>query len=397
MSVLVLSLLSLLVSVAVAPPVTTIPPPGPNDPALCGPYGHNKNYGTCSMVTMDKSFVDCNATTNRCYCLDTFSGNASPNNPCDCDAPNSVFVQANILIGGVGNLDSFGLGTPHCIDLPELLATDAADQRNAKHIASVRTFFLNTIGTKPSQILAPGGDAQLTNILAPNVKSRISPAGEFVGFEGVVEYFYGFVANPAFRVINVDFREIAATGNTVAAKANLFLNNSLFALTGGHPPQFWNLTTFAFFTFDDNDLIESIDVSVPNLGAILDIPDNFPGAAQIKFGIITSTCQLMLGPIGPPLAPVVLPNGFCGDFGIWAGNNPAERIATCINFMNNSIPYGTRYRNNANSFTCRSLHSQLIPFRQNPHCFHAGPDGGVGIGSPACIDFAYSDYYLRDF
>jgi hypothetical protein len=310
-----------------------------------------------------------------------------------------VFVQADILAGGWGNLDSFGLGTPHCINLPPLLALDAAETRNQKHIASAMTFLLNTIGDKPTQILATGG-LQLSSILSPNVRSRISPAGEFDGFEGVVEYFYGFVANPSFRVINVDFRSIAATGNTVGAKANIYLNNSRFLDSGNHPPQLWNLTTFAFFTFDNNDLISSIDVSVPNLGAVLDIPDGFPNAAQIKFGLIQQVCGLMLTPMAPPQVPVALPYGFCGGFGIWGdvtGTTAQQKIQTCINFMNNSIPYGTRYRNNANSFACRSLHAALIPFRPDPHCFHSGPDGGVARGSPACIDIPYSDYYRKDY
>jgi len=287
-----------------------------------------------------------------------------------------------------GNTIAFG--QPYCFDLPTLLAEQAAADTAQLQIASVIQFFNNTIGTKPTQILAPGGNSFLHNILDENVRSRISPAGTFNGFEGVVEYFYGFVANPSLRVTNVDYRSIAASGNIVAAKANLWLVNQNFAFTGGFPPQFWNLTTFAFFTFDPvTNLIISIDVSVPNLGAILDIPANLPGGAQIQQGIIQGTCQLML----LPTPPSNLPTGYCGPLNIW--NDPVP-FNQCVQFMN-TIPYGSHERNNANNFVCRQLHSDLVPFRQNPHCFHSGPDGGVGIGSPACVDFAYSDYYLQDY
>jgi hypothetical protein len=380
----------------------------PNAAAPCGTIAAILQGG-CSVASDNKAFVDCNLTTKTCYCLPTFQGNASINNPCTCPSPKLVHLSATLsahLPGG----NTIAYGQPYCFDLPGLQAQQAAAVKNQKHIAAVIQFFNNTIGDTPTRILSPGlpggGDAFLHDILSDNVRSRISPAGEFNGFEGVVEYFYGFVANPSLRVTNVDYRSIAARGNTVAAKANLWLLNQNAALTGGFPPALWNLTTFAFFTFDSSDKIASIDVSVPNLGAILDIPDSLtiPNPAggppitafQIKQGIIRQTCQLMT--VGPP----AFPNGFCGaplinvNPPIWAGANPAAATLTCQQFMN-TIPYGTRERNNANSFACRQLHSGLIPFRQNPHCFHSGPDGGVGVQSPACIEFAYSDYYLVDY
>jgi len=373
--------LALLISVVVA---TT----DPNAAAPCGTI-LSILQGGCSVASANKAFVDCNMTTKTCYCLPTFSGNASINNPCSCPAPKLVHLSATLSAHIPGG-NTIAFGQPYCFDLPTLLAEQAAADTAQLQIASVIQFFNNTIGTKPTQILAPGGNSFLHNILDDNVRSRISPAGTFNGFEGVVEYFYGFVANPSLRVTNVDYRSIAASGNIVAAKANLWLVNQNFALTGGFPPQFWNLTTFAFFTFDPvTNLIISIDVSVPNLGAILDIPANLPGGAQIEQGIIQGTCFLML----QPTPPFNLPTGYCGPLNIWNGSVPFNQ---CVQFMN-TIPFGSHERNNANNFVCRQLHSDLIPFRQNPHCFHSGPDGGVGIGSPACIDFAYSDYYLQDY
>jgi hypothetical protein len=254
-------------------------------------------------------------------------------------------------------------------------------------------FLNNTVGSTPQGILATKGIPQLVPILSPNVKSRISPAGQFDGFEGVVEYFYGFVANPSLRVVSIDIREVSATGNTVSAKANIFLHSTLFAQSGGHPPEFWNLTTFAFFTFDDSDLISSIDVSVPNLGAILDVPATQPGAAQLIEGSIQQVCATLT----LPSAFNPNPQGTCGALHVWAGATPNDQFNSCVAFMH-TIPYGTRYRNNANNFVCRSLHTALTFFRPDPHCYHAGPDGGVGhMGGGACIDFAYSDYYLVDY
>jgi len=377
--------LFVVVSLLVSAVIAAKTPPNPYAAARCGTIAFTLTEG-CPSVSTHKAYSECNQTTKTCYCLPTFSGNASLSNPCDCAEPNTVFLSASQSINLPGP-DAITYGQPYCIDLPTLEATKAAQVRDQKHISYVIEFFNNTIGTTPTEILATMGIPRLQRILSPNVRSRISPAGEFDGFEGVVEYFYGFVANPALRVTNVDYRTVSASGNVVSAKANVWLHNTQAALTGGHPPEFWNLTTFAFFTFDENDLISSIDVSVPNLGAILDIPDSQPGAAQIKQGIIFNTCLIMTQ--ASPGFPA--PNGTCYPTGVWVGDTAQQRTQNCVAFMN-SIPFGTRERHQASNFVCRGLHAALTYFRPNPHCFHAGPTGGG-----ACVDTDYSNYYLKDY
>jgi len=226
----------------------------------------------------------------------------------------------------------------------------------------------------------------LNSLLNPNVSSRISPAGTFAGFQGVVEYFYGFVANPlsSIFVLSVDVREIAAQGDIVAAKANLFIENPYYADTAGYPPQFFNLSLFCFFTFDQNDLILSIDVSVPNLGDLLDMPSTTPGYAQIQAATIQQTCAIMT-------TSLVVPNGTCYSQGTWTGTTEAARLADCIAFQS-SIVWGTHDRINANNFVCRNLHTQLTPYSPAVHCPHAGPTGG-----DACIDFTYASFFAVDF
>jgi hypothetical protein len=285
---------------------------------------------------------------------------------------------------------NWGFGDPICINLNELLALKAADERNQKHVSYVNSFFNMTIGDTPSQILFLGQNHQeLSRILSPNVKSRISPAGEFDGFEGVVEYFYGFVASPTLRVLNVRPISVTATGNYVGVKADLWLRNLAAAQTGGHPPEFWNLTTFAFFTFDQNDQISSIDVSVPNLGILLDIPD-----PAIRTQVIQATCAMLT--IASPLNGMKV-NGTCGTLPVFNGATDVQRFGDCVQFYSLSLPYGTRDRNNANNVVCRQLHSILTPFRPNPHCYHSGRPGIGPDGHPACVDFPYEDYYKKDY
>jgi len=221
------------------------------------------------------------------------------------------------------------------------------------------------------------------DILAPNVKSRISPAGSFDGFEGVVEYFYGFVATPGNIVLKVDIRTLAASGNTVAAKANIFLNNQNYQQSGGFPPQYFNLSIFAFFTFDSNDKISSIDVSVPNLGKLLDAP-----IPQLLQGKIVFACQVLTR----PSAFSTNTSGTCGWLNPFANYSPTgNQTEGCIAFMN-SIPYGSYNRMNGNNFVCRFLHTLLTPYGPAAHCPHVSPSGGG-----ACIDFTYESYFQVEY
>jgi len=314
-------------------------------------------------------YAACNLTQQRCYCLDTFEGNASQVSPCSCKAPGMPYFPASL---GTSNV-----GSPVCINLSELQDLQARNKIAQNQIAAVSTFLSFTLPPYPVQILATQG-LPLRSILSPNVKSRISPAGTFNGYQGVIEYFYGFVAIPGTFVSSIDIQEMTSTGNVVACKANLLVQNPAFSQQGGPiPPPQYNLTIFGFFRFDTTGLISSIDVSVPNLGALLDIPAGSPEqAARIGFVCSILTQQSIFSQN---------PNGTCPSY--WAGSNPTARFNSCYGFMS-SIAFGSFNRINSNTFVCRLLHALLTPFAPSVHCPHAAPSGGR-----ACIDFSYESYY----
>jgi len=302
-------------------------------------------------------------------------------------------IPASLLVGlgGATTPDSLGLGTAVCIDFNGWNASYQNNIKEQARMAKVKTFLQNTVGAMPTQILATQGIPQLQSILDPNVRSRISPAGTFDGFPGVVEYFYGFVANPALTVLSVDLISISCTDYVVGAKANIYIRNSFFARSGGHPPEFWNLTVFGFWTFNPaNDLILSIDISVPNLGAVLDIPDSQPGAALIRDGLINATCAVMTIGNGQPGSVGTCMSATDPNINVFGppGDDPFTAFGICRAAML-SKPFGTKDRLNSDTFTCRALHAQLTPFRPNPHCMHASLSGG-GV----CRTYDYSEYYV---
>jgi len=365
-------------------------------PLSCGLLGFS-----CLSVSDCASFVNCNQTIKKCYCLPSFDGNASPASRCTCPAPKQVYFPSKplgfgSLVGGLWNPPTWTFDDPICVDVDVLLALQADAARQARHRQSVFTFLNNTIWPTPQEILLTKGIPRLTTLLDPNVRSRISPAGAFNGFEGVVEYFYGFVATPGNFVVNLTINSIGSTNNTVGAKATLFLRNDGFASTGGHPPQFWNLSLFTFFTFGANDLITSIDVSVPNLGILLDVPQAY------EPGIINFTCQLLTL---PTVFSGMAPQGTCGAKNVYLTPLPIKpgqtgystttyimnQYLNCVTFMN-SIPFGSRNRMNANNVVCRNLHALLTPYGPDLHCPHCSPSGG-----DSCIEFSYESFFAQPY
>jgi hypothetical protein len=69
-----------------------------------------------------------------------------------------------------------------------------------------------------------------------------------------------------------------------------------------------------------------------------------------------------------------------------ASGTEGSALNNCIAFMK-SIPYGTWDQPASNTFTCRSLHSLLTPFR-DVHCMHVSVDGGG-----KCVDHAYGFFF----
>jgi len=388
-------LLSLLVVSALAgSPAST---PAASSSTLGKSCNPNAILFDCSDCTLAPSYAFCNATTKRCQCQTGFTGYANQQSVCTCASPSQVYFPATLLSGVISTLIpvSFGFGAPVCVNYNNYVALQADQQLQAQHTQQALTFLSNTIYPAPVAILATLGNPALNTLLTPDVTSRISPVGEFDGFQGVVEYFYGFVGTPGFKCQSVNVLQIAAQGNTVGAKVNLFLNNSNSAFTGGYPPQLFNLSLFAFFTFADSGLISSIDVSVPNLGAVLDIPTGpqyTQFAAQVHAGLISATCALLtLSPVNSVGIPGSKANGTCGGInyaGSWTGATETARFNSCVNFYTNNIPYGTHDRINSNTVVCREVHSQLTYFSPDVHCVHCGMTGG-----DSCIDFTYASFF----
>ena len=260
----------------------------------------------------------------------------------------------------------------------------------------VTTLYQNLL--YPTPLLINSGRLPVTDLFdSTNVGGRVTPLGQFPGFESAREYFYGLAATT--RVENISFVSLVASGAKVGVQVNIFFCTQAQPCAGGpvgmKEGYGYTLTQTGFFTFNGADRIIAFDLSILNLGAAEDPATSADQEVQIQ-----QTCALL----------TVVPNpqdggpGTCGptfaDPVSYAKTNPlsnyqfdpsAGAFANCVGFMH-SIPFGSWNRANSNTFVCRELHSLLTLYRPSVHCPHTSPAGGM-----TCIDFPYDSFYDTSF
>jgi hypothetical protein len=312
----------------------------------------------CYSVSESPHYVECDGFSCSCLANKGFSGSASVSSKCGCPLPKTVVVVKGDL---------------YCVDLSEAIRLVSQAERceilKAK-VAEVYYFI-----SYPRNLGVITGQVDFSDVFAENTVARITPVGEFADFEGVLEYFYGLGTLPTNFIASTNTRYTTCEDNLVQFRIDLLMNQSANPVSR---VPFVNFTHFGRFEFDDDNLISKVDITFTNLGAAVDIPaDKLVEAAPGQFiparlasmiGICTILSQTCVGPY-----------------------QQYESVDECVGFMQ-TIPYGTYDRAFSNSYTCRSTHTLLTPFRPQIHCAHAGPTGGG-----KCIDFPYEEYYTNDF
>jgi hypothetical protein len=155
---------------------------------------------------------------------------------------------------------------------------------------------------------------------------------------------------------------LLSTGNKVAVDVDILFNNT-------NAGTMYNLTQMGFYIFNEQNLVESLDLVILNLGAAVNPPDT----PEAHSAIINELCGLLV-------------DVTCSD-PVYDPDGHYTSIEDCVSFMN-SIPFGTWDRANSNTVVCRQLHSLITYYRPDIHCPHTGKTGG-GM----CIDFTYESFY----
>jgi len=346
---------------------------------VCILFGFSVVYGLactaqyqCSSVSNDYNYVQC--VSGQCQCLSSngFNGTATTSDPCRCDytvAWGGSPSQPYCIQCTSPRFIEYYNGMPYCVYPPECQELEQESDRDTILANQVTQVYQRLI--YPTPLLIMSGLESVFDLFANNTRGRVSPVGSFEDFTSIQEYFYGLGASS--RITQVTIQKMTVTGNLVDIWVIIFFNN-----TGTGSPSY-NLTQTGFYTFNDENLITSVDLDILNLGWALD-GDTLTNNAS-RQAIINRVCDTIVGVPGQP--------GTCTS-----GDDPSGHYTSlddCLTFMN-SIPFGTWAHANSNSVICRELHTILTVFRPTVHCPHAGKTGGM-----KCVDTAYSTFYDETF
>jgi len=321
----------------------------------------------CSGVTTNYNYVQCVAGQCACLASNGFNGTATTSDPCRCDYTVAWGTsQPFCMICNSPRYIDYYQGNPYCLNAPECQTLEAASDTGAIRLAVIEKLYNQLIYPTPLLIMA--GEISVADIFASNVKGRVSPVGSYNDFTSVQEYFYALAA--VSDITQVTMQKITVTGNYVTVSVIIYFNNA------GRGTPSYNLTQAGFFTFNEQNLVSSLDLDILNLGWALD-GDSATNPATRLANIQNICTTLVVSPGYCP--PSEDPSGYYSSF------------ADCVNYMSN-ITYGSWSHANSNTVICRSLHTILTAFRPSVHCPHAGKTGG-GV----CIDTPYASFYDEEF
>jgi hypothetical protein len=240
---------------------------------------------------------------------------------------------------------------------------DILPRHSKKRAETIEKLYSYLIYPIPIQVLS--GQVSVSDIFDSSVKGRVTPVGQFHDIHAVDEYFFGLAVTPTTRVTDVQFKSLTVSGDKVAVEVDISFEPTVPA------GRAFTLRQTGFFSFNEQDLVVSFDLTILNLGAAVN-----PKSVAEQEANIAGVCALLTGAIlgRPATCP-----GTYADFN------------ACFVFMH-TIPYGTWDRANSNTVVCRQLHSLLTPFRPDVHCPHCSPSGGG-----ACVDFPYESFFDTEF
>lgn len=312
---------------------------------LCQSLGCVDRHQCFPAVSNGRNWVDCIVGQCTCLSLKGFDGNATFTNPCDCSSPKETTHHES--------------GQLLCVDIEGAVVAANQKIREAFLKSQVVQIYQNTIGiTTPTLIAAEY--ISVDNLFASRINGRVTPFGS-MNDTTFRNFFYSLAAFS--NITNVRFIDLKAEGNTVSIRVDTEANEA------GEP--IFNLTQTGFFYFDPNNKVAAADLSLLNFGKHQNIPPQF--AIFVAQGVCEIHSILCTGP-----------------------NQQYANVTECINFLINSIPFGTYDQINSNTLVCRSIFADMVPYPpaihgSNLHCPDIGPSGGV-----QCRDVPYSDFYRRD-
>ncbi|KAJ6610618.1 hypothetical protein B0H10DRAFT_1919459 [Mycena sp. CBHHK59/15] len=259
---------------------------------------------------------------------------------------------------------------------PALLSAASEPHWHKRNRETIQKIYDLTIFPTNAKIIAEGAPAVPVGLFNANATGRVTPVGEFVGFQDSIEYFFGLAPLPTGvppngAITNATLVEFTSGCPEVAA-STVYLTISTINADKSTGAFLTVLKQIAFWHFDPNGAVLKYDAWIPSLDLFVNIlngfdfysPAGMSGTIQQICGLQAQTCL---------------------------GNNTVYgSVADCIQTLG-AKPFGRLDEAWGDNVACRTIHVLLTKIRPEVHCPHVGPTGGG-----KCIDVAYNDVYFND-
>ncbi|KAJ6580576.1 hypothetical protein DFH09DRAFT_1146150 [Mycena vulgaris] len=246
--------------------------------------------------------------------------------------------------------------------IPALFCGASEPHWHKRNRETIQQIYDLTVFPANAKIIAQGASAVPAGLFNVNATGRVTPVGEFTGFQDSIEYFFGLAPVPT-----------GVPPNGVITKATLVEFTS--GLRGARPNAdnstgevLTALKQIAFWHFDAKGSVLKYDAWIPSLDRYYNVahgfgfdlynPAEMSGTIQQICGAQAQTC------VGP--------------------NTSALKTLT-------AKPFGRLDEAWGDNVVCRLIHVLLTKLRPEVHCPHVGPTGGG-----KCIDVAYNDVFFND-
>ncbi|KAI9749501.1 MAG: hypothetical protein M4579_006846 [Chaenotheca gracillima] len=259
---------------------------------------------------------------------------------------------------------------------PQKIIRKPHEERNLRTISAI---YDNTVYPNNVPIIVNGSAAVPPNLFSRNATGRVSPVGNFTGFEDSIEYFFALAPTPQTNprkgaIISAEVVEFASACPEVAASLVHLRGGVVDETSSENGKEVAILKQFAFWRFDEDGLVTKYDAIIPNLSAWRDV----------FWGSITADPAVQAETIGQIC--------FGTQLRCTGPNQQYDDVEDCIEQLS-SKTFGTYSEAWGDTVACRGVHIILTSVRPDDqiHCPHVGPSGG-----DSCLDVSYAAKYEDD-
>ncbi|KAL2352482.1 hypothetical protein BJ546DRAFT_1064216 [Cryomyces antarcticus] len=247
---------------------------------------------------------------------------------------------------------------------------------HARNLNTIQSIYNRTVYPTNLVFLANGSASVPAGLFNENATGRITPVGNFSGFEDSVEYFFALA--PAARpptyaaFVKAEIVEFVSECPEVAASTVYFRTQSVHPGAPDDGRYITTLKQIAFWRFDSTGAVQYYDAWIPSLNLF--------------------TAKITNATILTPAYEAAAIQSLCGATQALCtgGNTQYASIGDCVATLS-ARAFGEYDEIWGDNVVCRTIHVLLARIRPDVHCPHVGPTGGG-----KCVDADYNDVYFDD-